>query len=276
MSNKRAIFFISDRTGITAENLGHSLLTQFPDTDFDQYTLAFIDTSEKAKEAVAQVNKAAKESGMRPIIFSTMVNPEIRKVIMSGPAVVIDLFDTFLESLEDELHMKSLQMIGTYHGQVYDTISDARIDAMNYAMISDDGMYTKDYDKADVILIGVSRAGKTPTCLYLGLQYGIYAANYPLTEEDLFIEYNKIPGVLHPFRDKLFGLSINPERLQRIREARRPNSRYASLQTCRQEVSMAENLFLSKNIPYINVSTLSVEEIAATILHKTKIQRRIF
>jgi hypothetical protein len=269
----RTVFYISDRTAITAETLGHSLLAQFDGMDITQMTFPFIDTEEKVKDVLKNINQISK-NGARPIVFSTLIKSDHRAIIMTADAVVIDLFDTFIKPLEAEFKTQSSQTIGHHSALLKDM--DVRIDAVNFALSNDDGVSTKDYDKADVVLTGVSRAGKTPTCLYLGLQFGVYAANYPLTEDDLLIEYKKIPGVLVPFRDKLFGLTINPERLQKIRSERRPNSRYSSLHQCQQEVAMAEFLFVSKNIPFINITTMSVEEIAATIMHRIRLKRRLF
>ena len=275
MSITRAVFFISDRTAITAETFGHSLLIQFDDVDFRKVTLPFIDTMWKAQDALEQINDAREHTGSRPIVFSTIVNSQIRKLILSSEAAVVDLFDAFIGPLEEELRVQPSLGGSSHHPSAGDEL-DIRINAVNYALTNDDGITTKNYDKADVILVGVSRTGKTPTCLYLGLQYGIFAANYPLTEEDLLIEYRKIPGVLQPYRDRLYGLTINPERLQKIRMARRPTGRYSSLEQCRKEISLAEFLYVSKNIPYLNITTMSIEEIAATVMHKSKLQRRIF
>jgi hypothetical protein len=274
MSVKRAVFFISDRTAITAETFGHSLLIQFDDVDFQKTTLPFIDSLWKAQDALEQINDAREHTGSRPIIFSTIVNSQVRKLILSCEAAVVDLFDAFIGPLEEELRVQPT-LGGSSHPSAGEEL-DVRINAVNFALTNDDGITTKNYDKADVVLVGVSRTGKTPTCLYLGLQYGVYAANYPLTEEDLLIEYRKIPGVLQPYRDKLYGLTINPDRLQKIRAARRPTGRYSSLEQCQKEISLAEFLYVSKNIPYLNITTMSIEEIAATVMHKSKLQRRIF
>jgi len=276
MSIKRTVFFISDRTAITAETFGHSLLIQFDDVEFQKVTLPFIDTVWKAQDALEHINDAKEQTGQRPIIFSTIVNDQIRKLILSSEAAAVDLFETFIGTLEEELRVHPTLGGGSSHHTTAGEELDIRINAVNYALTNDDGITTKNYDKADVVLVGVSRTGKTPTCLYLGLQYGIYAANYPLTEEDLLIEYRKIPGVLQPYRDKLYGLTINPDRLQKIRSARRPSGRYSSLEQCQQEISLAEFLYVSKNIPYLNITTMSIEEIAATVMHKSKLQRRIF
>jgi len=276
MPASRTIFFISTSTAITAETLGQSLLGHFEHVDFDQVTIPFIDSLEKASEAAVQINADARMKTMPPIVFSTIIHPEIRQVILNSEGVVFDLFDAFMSRLENELHMHSSSDTGRLHGLLEDRMYNIRIEAVNYALSNDDGISTKDYDRADVIIVGVSRTGKTPTCLYLGLQFGIYAANYPLTEEDLYIEYKKIPGVLQPHRERLFGLTINPERLQKIRSERLPDSRYSSLVQCQRELAMAEYLFVSKNIPFINITAMSVEEIVATIMHRSKLQRRLF
>ena len=275
MQNRRTIFFVSDRTAISAETLGQSLLTQFEQLQFYQVTLPFVDTLEKARFAVMQINNAEQQSGVKPIIFSTLINDDIRQMIMTSKGVVFDFFDTYMGRLEQEFSTASSHTVGRYHGLVNDTAYNFRIEAVNYAMNNDDGASTKDYDQADIVLIGVSRAGKTPTCLYLGLQFGIYAANYPLTEEDLVNKDGYLPPVLAPFRRKLFGLTISPERLYNIRSRRRPDSRYSSLEQCRQEISLAETLFQYEDIPFINITTMSVEEIAATVVHECNLRRRV-
>lgn len=275
LTARRTVFFISDGTAITAETLGQSLLTQFNHVLFDQVTLPFIDTADKAERAVNQINLEARQTGLPPIVFSTLINADIRSIIQKSQCKFFDLFEVFIDRLEKELNIESSHTIGRYHSFVSNGIYDVRIDAVNYALGNDDGISTKNYDKADIIVVGVSRTGKTPTCLYLGMQFGIYAANYPLTEEDLFGRYDEIPNVLAPFRKKLYGLSIKPERLHRIRSERRPHSRYSSLSQCQAEVAAAESLFLSEHIPYINITTVSVEEIAATVLHECGLQRRV-
>ena len=276
MPKRRTIFFISDRTAITAETLGHSLMTQFEHIQFHQVTLPFVDTLEKARFAVMQINNAEQKSGVAPIIFSTLISEDIRQMIATGKGVVFDFFDTYMGRLEEELSTESSHTVGRFHGVGNDTVYNFRMDAVNYALYNDDGATTKEYDQADIILVGVSRAGKTPTCIYLALQFGIYAANYPLTEEDLVNKDGNMPHVLVPFRKKLFGLTISPERLHTVRTRRRPDSRYSSLEQCQLEVSLAGSLFQYEDIPFINITMMSVEEIAATILHEFNLRRRVF
>ena len=269
MNKTRTAFFISDRTGITAESLGHSLLSQFEGISFKRVRLPFMDTVEKARDALAQINETALTDGQRPLIFSTLILPAVRNIIEQSDALFLDLFEMFVVPLEAELGVSSSHAIGRSHAA--GTHYNARMDAVNYALNHDDGGITRDLNLADIILIGVSRCGKTPTSLYLAMQYGIAAANYPLVPEDFDSE--ALPQVLKPMRSKLQGLTIRPERLQQIRTERSPNSRYASLENCQTEVKQAESLMQLAGIPYLDVTTMSVEEIATTILYQTGLKR---
>ena len=269
MKHKRTAFFISDRTGITAEGLGHSLLSQFEAIKFNRVRLPFLDTVDKARDAVAQINETSLADGQRPLIFSTLILPAVRNIIEQSDALFLDLFEMFIVPMEAELGISSSHAVGRSHaaGNNY----SSRMDAVNYALNHDDGGITRDLDRADIILIGVSRCGKTPTSLYLAMQYGINAANYPLVPEDFASE--SLPQALKLFHSKLHGLTIRPERLQQIRTERSPNSRYAALENCQAEVKQAESLMRLANIPYLDVTTMSVEEIATTILHQRGLKR---
>jgi regulator of PEP synthase PpsR (kinase-PPPase family) len=269
----RSVFYISDRTGITSEALGRSLLTQFETLEFKEVTLPFIDTPDKANEAVGRIDRAAQQDGVRPLVFSTMIDHHLRTILAMSKGLMFDFFETFIHPLEMELHSHPTHTVGRSHGIVAYERYKARIDAVNFALNNDDGAITRDYPIADIILIGVSRTGKTPTCLYLALQYGIRAANYPITEEDL--ETAVLPEVLQPYRERLFGLSIDPERLHQIRSERRPDSRYASVQQCQLEIRTVESIYRKEGIPYLDTSTTSVEEIAATIMHQANLDRRL-
>ena len=273
-ANRRTVFFISDQTGITSEVLGQSLLTQFDGIDFRRATLPFINNRDKAEAAREQINRCFREEGERPIIFCTFTDPEIRRIVETSDSVCFDFFDTFISPLEQELDTASTHAMGRTHGMADPNSYHSRIDTVNFALFNDDGANLKQYPRADVILIGVSRSGKTPTCLYLALQFRINAANYPLTEDDLGSP--SLPRALKPFKEKLFGLTISPEYLQRIREERRPASRYASLQQCRREIDMLEELYFREKIPFLNTTTVSIEEIATTILQETGLHRHLF
>ena len=270
----RPVFFISDSTGITAETLGSSLLTQFEHMEFEHHVVPYVDTVEKAQLAVEKINRAADNSRLQPIIFDTLVNQEIRDVIATSDGLIIDVLGTFLNKLEMVLGEKPSSTVGRLKNADRDAKYKHRIDAVNFALDNDDGARINRYDKAELILIGVSRSGKTPTCLYIAMQNGIFVANYPLTEDDL--EDLRLPKALAPHRERLFGLTIEAERLAAIRSERRPDSRYASLRQCEDEVRQAEALFKRFGIPYLDTTHASVEEIATRILVDTGLrgQRR--
>jgi [pyruvate, water dikinase]-phosphate phosphotransferase / [pyruvate, water dikinase] kinase len=270
--SRRTVFFVSDQTGVTAETMGHSLLTQFDGLEFRPVTLPFVSSVDKAEEAVRKINRAAEDEGTRPIVFSTLVQDELRDIVMKSNGLFLDFFAAFVGPLERELNKRSTHLAGRAHGIADLAMYTARINATNFALANDDGN-GNNYNHADVILIGVSRSGKTPTCLYMALQYGIFAANYPLTEDDL--EANALPARLEPFRRKLYALTIKPERLQQIRNERRPESRYASRQQVQYELRTAAALFSRYSIPVLDTTECSIEEIASRILNNTGIERRL-
>lgn len=270
---KRAVFIISDGTGITAENLGNSLITQFEDIEFEKQTIPYLDCLSKADAAVARINKSYEETGIKPLVFMTLIKPEIVKAINNSHAKVFDLFNTFIGPLEQELQIKSSYTVGRTHGVANPQIYSHRIEAVEYALSHDDGIKIRGYDKADLILVGVSRCGKTPSCLYMALQFGIWAANYPFAEDEL--SSLRLPAALKPYKKKLFGLSIEAERLQQIRTERCPNSLYASIEQCRLEVAEVETMYQREGIPYINSTYFSIEEIATKVLTLSGVKRRL-
>lgn len=263
---QRHVFFLSDGTGITAETLGNSLLTQFEGQEFRKVTLPFIASPEKARATVEYINHIADSDGVRPLVFSTTTNDAARAVLRECRALFIDLFDTYIHTLEQELGIHSTQAQGRAHGLADGNRYNARIDAMNYAMEHDDGQSTRDLSKAELILIAPSRCGKTPTTLYLALQHGIFATNFPLLEEDL--EKPRLPTALQGLEHRLFGLTSDAERLAQVRNERRPGSRYASLAQCAFELRQAEQLYRRFNVPYVNSANMSIEEIAATVMQE--------
>lgn len=270
---RRTVFFISDGTAITAETFGHSLLTQFSGVDFRQIRLPFVDTCEKAEDAVALINRAAEADKHKPLVFNTIVNTEVGSVLNRCEGHVLDLFGTFLNPLEQILDMPRRPMVGQAHGMRDNGTYEDRMEATNYALTHDDGI-SKRMDNADVILIGVSRTGKTPTCLYMALHFGLKGANYPLTEEDL--EQPRLPEFLRRHKRKLYGLTIDAERLAQIRETRRPGSRYASLKQCRYEVESAEAMMRAEGVPMLSSTHASIEELASRILLDLGLQRELF
>ncbi|GHU22973.1 putative phosphoenolpyruvate synthase regulatory protein [Betaproteobacteria bacterium] len=271
----RTVFFVSDGTGITAETLGHSLLAQFGNTHFHQVRIPFIDTIDKARACARQIRDTAQQIAHRPIVFSTLVKPGTIDALREAAdcALFLDLFECFIGPLEGELGQPSTHTVGRFHDIAESHDYQNRIEAINFAMSHDDGISkASDLVEADVILVGVSRSGKTPTSLYLAMQFGVKAANYPLIPEDF--ERNKLPGELNDHRDKLFGLSIAPERLSQIRQERRPNSPYASLANCRYEIEAAQKLMRRENIRWFDSTTKSIEEISATIMQTVRIVQK--
>lgn len=270
---RRTVFYVSDGTGITAETIGHTILTQFVGVEFETYRLPFIDSEEQARMAIAKIQIQAESTGLRPIVISSVVDADINAALAESGALVLDVFAPFIAPLEQEFGTLRSRQVGKAHGMVDYSQYEARINATNYALSHDDGIDVN-YAEADVVLVGVSRSGKTPTCLYLALHYGIRAANYPLTPDDL--ETQELPRRLVPFRTRLFGLTIDPQRLAQVRETRRPGSRYATLQQCRDEVAAAEKLMRHERLPFVSTTHSSIEEIASKILSTLGINRHMF
>lgn len=271
MSATRTVCFVSDRTGVTAETLGHSLLSMFAGMTFDAFTMPFVLDVTQARGVVARINALGADQAVKPIVFCTVVDQQARAAIKQANALVIDLF-SFVAPLEAELGVRAgVAGIPAMHGAKTDPTYAARIDATNFALANDDGAGQRDYRSANVVLIGVSRSGKTPTSLYLALQYGVFAANYPLAEEEL--ESGQLPRVLLPHRQKLYGLIVKPERLQQIRSERRPGSRYASAQQVQYEVSRAQAMFDKFGVPHLDVTECSIEEISSRIMDQMALAR---
>ena len=267
----RSVFFISDGTGITAETFGNAILAQF-DLAARHIRLPFIDSPDKAHAAVRQINHAGVVDGSKPIVFSTLVNDEVLQIVADGcQGMLLDMFGTFVHPLETELHIKSNHRIGRFSDVSKSKQYNDRIEAINYSLAHDDGQSNRDLEQSDVILVGISRSGKTPTSLYLAMQYGLKASNYPLIPEDF--ERKQLPPALVPHKAKIFGLTIQPERLSEIRNERRPNSRYAALENCRMEVNEAEGMMRRAGIRWLSTTTKSIEEIATTILQEIKPER---
>jgi [pyruvate, water dikinase]-phosphate phosphotransferase / [pyruvate, water dikinase] kinase len=267
----RTVFFISDGTGITAETFGNAILAQF-EMQPRHVRLPFVDTVDKAHQVVRQINHTAEVEGKKPIVFSTLVNMEVLKVIQAGcHGMLLDMFATFVNPLEAELGIKSNHRIGRFSDASKSKAYHDRIEAINFSLAHDDGQLNRDLEQSDVILVGVSRSGKTPTSLYLAMQYGLKASNYPLIPEDF--DRSQLPPALVPHKKKIFGLTIQAERLSEIRNERRPNSKYASLENCRYEVHEAESMMRRSGIRWLSTTTKSIEEIATTILQEIRPER---
>jgi len=271
---KRTVFFVSDRTGITVQMLGHSLLTQFPEVEVEQVSIPFVDTTEKMQEVARQVRAAAQSDAAAPLVFATSVDPELAVLLERAGGRVLDFFGSFIPALEREFSAVSSHAPGRAHGMGDFVNYSGRVDAVNFALSHDDGVGLESLDKADVVLLGVSRSGKAPTALYLALLFGVRAANYPLTEESF--DSAGLPASLQLRKRKLFGLTIEPQRLHQIRSERRRDSHYSSLKQCRFEVHWAESLFRTENIPFLDATVRSIEEIAVAIINRMGLKHRVF
>ena len=271
----RSVFFVSDGTGITAETFGNSILAQFS-TKPRHVRRPFIDTPDKARAVLDEINLVAASEGRRPIVFITLVNDAVREIITSTDCrgLVLDMFKSFVEPLEVEFGVTSNHRVGRFSDAAKSSEYNERIEAINFSLAHDDGQSARNLAQADVILLGVSRSGKTPTSLYLAMQHGIKAANYPLIPEDF--ERHKLPGALVPHLKKCFGLTIDPERLSQIRHERRPDSKYASLENCRYEVREAEAMMRRSQVSWLSSTHKSIEEIATTILRDIRPDRLIY
>lgn len=268
----RSVFFISDRTGITTEALGNALLTQFGDVALRKELIPFVDTELKVDQAIIKINNRYQREGVRPIVITSIINPDLRNKFNLDYVFHMDFFEAFIPSLEAELGQEASSVIGKSHGISDEAKYYKRIDAIDFSLINDDGVSDKNFHEADVILIGVSRVGKTPTCLYLAINYGIKAANYPLAEIDL--KHDHLPKILVPFHNKLFGLTIEVNRLQHIRANRIPNSNYADPINCKLEVESAERIMQRYDIPFLNTSHKSIEEISVAIMQSVNLHRK--
>ena len=268
----RPVFIVSDGTAITAENLAQAVLTQFPNLEYKQRRIPFVDTIEKAISTAHKINIAQEETGLRPIVFCTFSRKEIGEAFSDEcTAYVAELFRSFVNPLEVEIGMQSAHSVGLTHKIRNEENYNRRISAIDYTLTHDDGQTDFGLDEAEVILVGVSRSGKTPTSLFLAMQFGIRVANYPLIPEDF--DRGTLPPSLVPEKSRLFGLTIAPERLHEIRNERRPNSRYASLANCRAEVTACEEMLRRNGIPFLSSTSKSIEEIAATIIEKLHLEK---
>jgi hypothetical protein len=260
----RKVFFVSDRTGLTAESYGKCLLAQFPDLEFETITLAFVDTPEKALQAREKINETSLESNLKPVVFSTLVHDDEQYIIESANACVISLFNSYIGSLESFFGVESSHKQGVSRIAFSDTTYQRRLDAIDFALTHDDGVRPDHYNDADVILAGVSRCGKTPTSLYLAMNFSLKVANYPLTPEDL--SSDELPQCLLDNIDKLVGLTIKPVPLSRIRRQRRPGSEYASLEICQAELTQAQSMFDKAGIAVFETTDTSIEEISSRVV----------
>ncbi len=273
-NERRDVFYISDGTAITCETLGHSILGQFPFTVFEQ-TIPFVENSVKAQEVVQRIEQVASNSETKPLVFLSTVVPEIKAIIMQADAHIYDVLSMLVDPIQKDLQLEATPQLQRSRSVSKDEKAYYdRISAVEYTLGHDDGISLKNIEQADLILLGVSRSGKTPTSLYMALQFGVRVINYPFISEDM--EALRLPAIFEVYRHKLFGLTIDTDRLSEIRHERLADSAYASEIQCRSELENVEKLFRREAIPFINTSSLSVEEISARILQKTGLKRNLF
>jgi regulator of PEP synthase PpsR (kinase-PPPase family) len=266
----RPAFIISDRTCVTAGTMSHTLLSQFPDIEFERHTIPFVDADDKVKSSIRQINHSYKTHKVRPLIFTSFMDNNYTHELEKSEGIVIDLIKPFISDLERHLMTDSSHKVGQAHGMTAEHDYMHRIDAINFSMRYDDGVRIGNYDQADLILIGVSRAGKTPTSLYMALHYGLNTANYPLADDDF--EKGTLPDALIESREKLFGLTIDPLQLHMIRQKRRANSEYSELSQCRREVLQAQQFYKRYRIPHADSTAMSIEELASLIVHRMNLE----
>lgn len=267
-SSNRTVFFVSESTGITAETMGHSLLSQFPHLDFTYINRPYVNTIYKAKELVKEISLVSKRQGFKPLVFATMPELDVNGILENADCHYYEIFENFIDKIGHDLHTTPTRESGLSHGLINEKTYDARIEALNFTLKHDDAMLLKTLGESDVIIVGVSRSGKTPTSLYLALKYGIKAANYPITDSDF--DKHALPDVLLDNRDKLFATTIEAKRLKEIREKRRPASQYAALNTCINEIKKAHQLYDKYNLNPMDVTHQSIEELSAQIVRKLK------
>ncbi len=268
----RTIFCVSDHTGLTAANYAHSAISRFENVDAVYVMRPFADDIDKIDAVVSEIDAVA-ATGPRPIVFTTLTDETLRERISEADALVLGLLEHFVELLAGELAEQPSKNVGTWHSISDTSTYQLRLDALDFTLMTDDGLGLRHYANADIIIVGVSRAGKTPTCLYLSMQYGLLAANYPVTIDEL--KAGSLPETLRPFRDRLFGLTIDPVRLHQIRQKRRPDSEYSSMRICTDEVSLAERLFRRESIPFTDSTVQSIEEITSTIMRTMGLDNRL-
>ena len=269
MWKSKDVYYISDSTGILITNLAHALLCQFPEINFHEEKFPFVRTVEEAEKILAYILKHS--SGRRPIIFSTITDPKVRQVLDSPEVEFFDAFDYFLQRLENSLEATALRVPGFSRHIDHISMAD-RVEAIHFCLEHDDGTRVQEYDEANVIMLGVSRTGKTPVSVYLATQMGLKAANFPLTSEHL--DVYQLPEHIRRNRKCAIGLTTTPELLHSVREKRYAGSKYAHFSTCREEIRKAEQIFERYQIPIVNTAGKSIEEIATQVTQEMGLSKK--
>ncbi len=266
------VFFLSDSTGISAETMGNALLIQFPELHFERTVIPFISSVEEARRVVRELDATLAASARTPLVFTTAASDAVRLELRTTKCPVIDFFDLHMQRVEAILDTRGVRLAARLHGVGDVQRYNSRMQAIEYTIEHDDGQSVRGLDKADVVLVAPSRCGKTPTAMYLALQHGLFVANYPIVEEDL--DTNELPRPVRDLRERCFGLMTTPARLSAVRQERRPGSQYASVEQCTFELRRTEAMFAMHQVPVVDSSTKSVEEIATMILQNLNVPSR--
>lgn len=257
------LHLLSDSTGETLDAVAKAALAQFKGADPVKHLWPMVRNARQMERILEEVEK-------KPgLVMFTLVNEDIRDVLVKGCARLnmpyIPVMDAVMTALGKFLGEKAEAKPGRQH--VLNQEYFQRIDAMHYTMAHDDGQAPRNLTEADVILLGVSRTSKTPTCIYLANR-GIKAANIPV------VPNCPLPEELFNLKDKLIvGLFTSPDRLIQIRKNRllsmksEPNTDYVDIDAVTQEVQAARRLYAQNNWPVIDVTRRSIEETAAAIIN---------
>jgi [pyruvate, water dikinase]-phosphate phosphotransferase / [pyruvate, water dikinase] kinase len=269
MQEPRDVYYLSGSTGILAKDLGKALLCQFPDVPFREELIPFIQTEKEAEKAIERIR--SRSTGQVPMVISTLLGRKLNGILNHPDVEFLNIFDQFLRKIEDILEEKAVWKAGASRHPSERTMIK-RVEAIHYCIDHDDGSGTKDYDEAEVILLGVSRSGKTPVSVYLATQMGIKTANYPLVLDDS--PSFRLPPYITRNKKRLIGLSITPQLLHQYREQRYANSSYASLSTCRSEINEVNTLYLNHDIPIVTSDGKSIEEIAIHVTQLLNLKKK--
>jgi regulator of PEP synthase PpsR (kinase-PPPase family) len=266
-SSRYATFFhihlVSDSTGETLNAMARAVCARFENVLPIEHYYALVRSPRQLERALADIEDAP---GM---VMHTIVDDTLRAALEEGcrrlDMPCIAALDPLVSALSRYLGAALTRRVGAQHA--LDTDYFNRMDALNYAIGHDDGQGGQELDQADVVLVGVSRTSKTPTCIYLAHR-GIRAANFPL------VPGRPVPEALSRLSSALVvGLTISPDRLIQIRRNRllslkeSRDTAYTDTEAVREEVVQARRLYERQGWPVIDVTRRSVEETAAAILN---------
>lgn len=269
MWSSKDVYYVSGSTALLAEDVGKALLCQFQEISFNEEKIPFIKTRAAAEKAMKHILEQS--GGVRPLVFCTIMDAGIKKILDSPEVEFFDVFGNVLDRLENCLETKALRVPG-YSRNIDDITLAKRVEAIHFSIEHDDGTRSREYDEAEVILLGVSRSGKTPVSVYLATHMGIKSANFPLTSEHL--DSYELPPEIVRNRKKVVGLMTSPGLLHKIREQRYSGSTYAKLSTCATELNQAKEIYLRYGIQSLETDGKSIEETSVQVTQLVDIPRK--